>query len=361
MRDYLASTTKVPPFGPTNAAIMGVGEAPGGEEIDHNPPRPFVGKSGQLLGNQSGRAGIPKRKMFLTNLSPLRPKGNKFVRLIGNEELTFGLEALKEDILRVNPKVIIAFGGWPMYYLTGQCGLKNNKPNPGSGILARRGSVYENTLVEGGPKVLCTLHPAYVYRTPKVKPFFVHDLGRAKEESLFRDIRYPPYELLVDPPDIDVLVTEAMQSEWISFDIETFGPGEMSCFGFTFDGKRAIVLTFQNPYAWQWAKQVFECQAKKIAQYGTYDCMFLEFFYGWKKTNFAHDTYIGAANLEPGFPKGLDFLTSINTTFAFYKEERKEWKKTGDYHTLWDYNAKDVISTWITAMTQMEEIRELYG
>ena len=77
--------------------------------------------------------------------------------------------------------------------------------------------------------------------------------------------------------------------------------------------------------------------------------------------NYTYDTYIGAANLMPEFPRGLDFLTSIYTWFPYYKQERKVWKEEGDLDILWNYNIKDIIATYQIAMAQMVELKELYG
>ncbi len=45
----------------------------------------------------------------------------------------------------------------------------------------------------------------------------------------------------------------------------------------------------------------------------------------------------------------------------YYKEERKRWKRTMDLSLLWQYNAKDVIATWLIAFEQMKDLEEVYG
>jgi hypothetical protein len=187
------------------------------------------------------------------------------------------------------------------------------------------------------------------------------DLARAVRHINIEGLGYPEYEVLVDPPNLPEIVEEMCAADWLSFDIETFGPGNMSCFGVTDSPDRALVITYQNSGGFEHARRILESPAKKIAQYGTFDCNFLHHFYGWKVQNFAFDTYVASAELMPEFPRGLDFLTSVYTDFPYYKEERKIWKESMDLSMLWGYNAKDVVATWIIAFEQMKELEELYG
>lgn len=359
----------VPAHGPRDAVIMGVGEAPGGDEERWGFP--FVGKSGSLLSDYLARHGVRRNvrnaesgkvdsEIFLTNISKYRPHQNRFRYLRGTDELERGLDELRDEIIDVDPNVIIAFGGWPLWYLTGHAGTKNNKLVPGTGIMNYRGSILPCSLVEG-KKVVACMHPAFILRSYGWHGVFDYDLGRAVRESAFPEIRYPEYEVLIDPPNLEEIAQEMMQAEWLSFDIETFGAGQMSCFGVTDSLDRVLVITFQCPGGFDVARRIFESPAKKIAQYGTYDCNFLRHFYGWKVRNYAFDTYIAAAELMPEYPRGLDFLTSIYTDLPYYKEERKVWRESMDLTMLWNYNAKDVWATYKIAMEQMKDLGELYG
>jgi len=154
-------------------------------------------------------------------------------------------------------------------------------------------------------------------------------------------------------------------ADFVSCDIETFGPGELACVGFADSDSRGLCITCQCVGGFDIAQTLYESPVPKIFQYGTYDTSFLRHFYGWEVGGYydgvGFDTYVAAATLMPEFPRGLDFLTSIYTDFPYYKEERKVWKKDGDLMTLWKYNIKDIIATYITAMEQMKELKELFG
>jgi DNA polymerase len=334
---------------------MVVGEAPGAEEEREGVP--FVGLSGSLLNRYLERHGVFRNfdsnrfDVFATNLCKYRPYKNEFRHLLDSRELEEGIEELKAEIEEVDPNVIITLGNEPLKYLTGE-----------SGIMKWRGSVLPCSLIEG-KKVYATIHPAAILRMYGMNPVFNLDLGRAVEQSEFPEIKYPEYECIIDPEPSRLwsLVDEMVEAEWLSIDIETFGPGNMSCIGFADREDRGLCITFQCPGGWEAAKTIYEHhKAKKLFQYGTYDINFLDRFYGWQVGNYAFDTYIAAAELMPEFPRGLDFLTSVYTWFPYYKVERKVWKEEGNLDILWNYNIKDIIATYQIAMEQMKELEELY-
>lgn len=349
----------VPPIGNENAKIMLVGEAPGREE--ELSREPFVGRSGQLLTRYLERNGVRREDVFLSNLCRYRPKGNRFESVLGSQALEDGLNELAEEVERVNPNVIVALGGYPLYYLTGM-----SKKAPGSGITSWRGSILQSTERFGSRKVIPTYHPAYILRAWRENPIFNFDLSKVVKDSEFPELRLPNYKSYIDPdPDILVeLLDEALDAPWISTDIETFPNHTFSCIGFCSSPWWGVCITYQRPDLWHYLQTMWESSTPKILQYGTYDISFMRFFYGWKiggyYSNVGWDTYVATANLLPDFPRGLSFLCSLYTRFPYYKEERKVWKETGDMTVLWEYNIKDVIATYQIACEQMKEVSELY-
>lgn len=373
--------TYIPAVGSSDAKVMCVGEAGGKDE--EREGEPFVGRSGQLQTLYWDRLGVKRSSMWLTNLSKYRPNRNKFVNLVGTPELEAGLSELREEILTVDPNLIVAYGGWPLYYLTGKCGNK-----PGSGITNWRGSVLPCTLVQGY-KVLATYHPAYILRNWKWHPVFDFDLRRAKKEMADKDFHYPEYDIFladndashpnyIDEGRLADLVGQMGEAPWLEVDIETFPDRTMSCCGFSDGPGRTLIITFRRPGGWKWVRDLMASEARKIFQFGTYDATFMQRFYnfssesfyvqyeGWGREaleirNHGWDTYVAAATLMPEFPRGLDFLTSVYTNFPYYKEDRKEWKTSQDLNILWEYNAKDNIAEYITAAKQMREIESQFG
>lgn len=342
--------TYVPNMGSREAKIMFVGEAPGKEEEAQREP--FVGRSGQLLTRYIQRHGLQRENVYLANLCHYRPKNNKFRFAEGTDELSSGIAELKSDIESIRPNVIVALGGYPMYYLSGKTGA-NGKP--GTGITNWRGSILPGSLVEG-TKVIPTVHPAFVERAWKWHPIFAFDIERCVGDMEFPELNLPAYESYIDPPEdlLLSLVSEIHSADWVSVDIETFGD-TLACVGFCCDEAWGLCLTCETS-SWEIAEGLLHSPTAKIFQFGTYDINYLKHFYGWETTAYAFDTYIAAATLMPEFKRGLDFLTSIYTRLPYYKEERKIWKESSDLNTLWEYNVKDIVATYLIAMKQMEEL-----
>lgn len=73
----LAETRKKAVFGegPFDAPAMLVGEAPGADEDELG--RPFIGRSGRLLSSLMEEAGLPREKLFITNMVKCRPPENR--------------------------------------------------------------------------------------------------------------------------------------------------------------------------------------------------------------------------------------------------------------------------------------------
>lgn len=176
---------KIKGFGPSNARIMVVGEAPGESEIRQH--RPFVGSSGKVLDDMLAEVNIPRASCFITNVSQIRPNANKIETFFGKKKdnilrlhgrypfppITDGLAALKLDILRLQPDLILTFGGTSLWALTGK-----------SGIQAWRGSVmYADEADSSLPHILVvpTWHPSAILRDWGLRATAMVDLRRAKD------------------------------------------------------------------------------------------------------------------------------------------------------------------------------------
>jgi len=365
-------TQRVPFEGPDEYNIMLVGEAPGAEEVGQG--RPFVGRSGQLLERYLERNQVTRSQVKLANLCKFRPgqHHNKFEALLGSTQLEDGLGELGEEINRTRPNVVIALGNWPLYYLTGKCGLDKSKPKPGSGILLYRGSRLPALSKFGGEdqKVFVSLHPAYITRVWGWNPVFNLDLTHAVEDSAYPELNYPKYEEYIDPDPSSLhdLVHESLSTDWISCDIETFPDRKYSCIGWAYEYKgvmKGVCITYDRPDLARFAREVWISDTPKILQFATYDAPFMDRFYQWKLGGYydgvGWDTFVASASLLPDFPRGLDFLVSIHTRFAYYKSDRKVWKQEGDMNILWKYNIKDTVGTHAVAIAQMGEMKELFG
>ena len=151
--------------GNPEAKIMIIGEAPGADE--DRMGLPFVGAAGQLLDKMLAAIGFDRQHVYITNILPWRPPGN---RTPSYEEVTLLWPFLRRHIQLKAPQVIFALGGSSAKLLL----------NTTNGIIKLRGQVQEIDFGDAGKPnvipVLPSLHPAYLLRAPKMKQQAFHDL-----------------------------------------------------------------------------------------------------------------------------------------------------------------------------------------
>jgi uracil-DNA glycosylase family 4 len=140
--------------GAERARLMIVGEAPGRDEDLSGVP--FVGPAGQLLDKMLAAIGLGEADVHITNTVYWRPPGN---RTPSPQETQACRPFLDRQIELVGPKVIVLMGGAAANSLLGVPG----------GIMRLRGT-WRDIEIGGRPiKVLPTLHPAFLLRSPAHK------------------------------------------------------------------------------------------------------------------------------------------------------------------------------------------------
>ena len=159
---YETRTKTVPGQGAMNPDIMFIGEAPGADEDLQGLA--FVGRAGQLLTKMIEAMGYKRDEIFIGNILKCRPPGN---RPPMPDEMEKCLPYLKEQIVLIKPKVIIALGA------TAVKGLLNTT----TGISKLRGS----WLSFEGIDLMPTYHPAYLLRNPPAKKEVWEDLKTVLE------------------------------------------------------------------------------------------------------------------------------------------------------------------------------------
>jgi uracil-DNA glycosylase len=154
--------------GAPDAKLMLIGEAPGGEE--DRIGRPFVGKAGQLLDRMLATIGLDRSKVYIANVVPWRPPGNRTPTL---QETAICLPFIRRQIELVAPRIIVCLGASSAQTLLG---VKE-------GITRVRGKWFDYALGEGTIPALAMLHPAYLLRQPAQKRWAWRDL-RALSKAL---------------------------------------------------------------------------------------------------------------------------------------------------------------------------------
>lgn len=145
--------------------IMLIGEAPGAEEDREGLP--FAGRAGQLLNRMLGSIGLERSAVYIANIVPWRPPGN---RAPSAQEIAICLPFITRQIELVNPQVIVCLGAASAQALLNI-----------SGILRGRGQWRDYSLPSGTTiPAMPTLHPAYLMRSPASKRHVWADLRQIR-------------------------------------------------------------------------------------------------------------------------------------------------------------------------------------
>ena len=147
--------------GNPEAEIMLVGEGPG--EQEDLVGKPFVGRAGQLLDRMLASIGLDRSKVYIANMVPWRPPGN---RDPSPEEMALCTPFLLRQVELVAPKLLVTLGNVPTKSLFATT----------NGITRMRGQWRDLTLGNHPVRALATLHPAYLLRTPASKALAWQDM-----------------------------------------------------------------------------------------------------------------------------------------------------------------------------------------
>ncbi len=148
--------------GVPGSRVMFVGEAPGADE--DRIGRPFVGRAGQLLDRMLNAIGLDRQKVYIANVVPWRPPGN---RTPTPQETQTCLPFIQQQIHLANPEFLVCLGASAARTLLGVEG----------GIMRARGSWFDYPHQVGREiRALAMLHPAFLLRQPAHKQFAWADM-----------------------------------------------------------------------------------------------------------------------------------------------------------------------------------------
>ena len=140
--------------GNPQSRLMLIGEAPGAEEDRQGLP--FVGRSGQLLDRMLAAIGLDRTKVYIANIVPWRPPGN---RTPTPQEAAVCQPFIERQIALADPDILVCLGGPSAQALLGTK----------DGILKSRGRWTTYDTGSRRVRAIATLHPAYLLRQPLQK------------------------------------------------------------------------------------------------------------------------------------------------------------------------------------------------
>lgn len=273
---------------------------------------------GKIEGLCGGKGeGIPGYPALLASKYPLRKYESELTRL-------------GDEIIALDPNLIVCLGNTPLWALTGR-----------TGIGKLRGTTCVSTHCVAGYKLLVAYHPSAVLRQWELRSTTVADLSKILIERETTEVIRPQCEIWIEPDldDIETFFsTHCVAGSLISVDIETAGTS-ITCIGFAPRRDLALVIPFLDTRkpgrsywataeaerrCWELIRAVLEDSAvKKIFQNGLYDMAFLLRSYGVRTLGASEDTMLLHHALQPESLKGLAFLGSLYTSHGPWKSERK--------------------------------------
>ncbi|HVL71166.1 MAG TPA: uracil-DNA glycosylase [Beijerinckiaceae bacterium] len=147
--------------GTPGGRVMIVGEAPGADE--DRMGKPFVGRAGQLLDRMLAAIGLDRSQVYIANLVPWRPPGN---RTPTPQEAAICRPFLDRQIELADPDFLVCLGAPATQALLGTK----------EGILRARGRWFPYRTGRREIRGLAMLHPAYLLRQPAQKRLAWRDL-----------------------------------------------------------------------------------------------------------------------------------------------------------------------------------------
>lgn len=142
--------------------LLLVGDGTGAEEDKLGLP--FVGPAGQLLTNILAAVEISREEVYLTDVVKCYPSEN---RPPTTAEITTCVSHLQEQIIRINPRIIVCLGTVAAQALI----------DPTAQVAKLRGQWFER----GGRRIMATYHPATLLAEQAKKRPVWHDMQKVRD------------------------------------------------------------------------------------------------------------------------------------------------------------------------------------
>lgn len=388
MTELSSQFAKTFSFGPSTADVFVVGEAPGAQEEVAGVP--FVGPAGDQADLMLAESGflnpeflrMPRdmardalraqrgQTIFVSNVCKYRPPENKIdhffldsKRKKPNALITEGIQELKDEISQVEPKLILAMGGIPLWALTDN-----------QGITKWRGSMlwyhYQNRDGLARKALLMpTYHPSAILHEWSWRPIAIHDMRRAKAALDAGTWPDRSVSYLIRPSFTDVMDcygtllrranerTEDNPLELAS-DIETRSQ-YITCTGLAWSDREAICIpafsreapagyfTLDEDVAlWSRERELLRHpRVSVVGQNYLYDSQYFARRRGFLP-RLRHDTIAMQQTAWPGLPRSLAFMSSMYCReHVYWKDDGKEDDPKIPQEKKWAYNCTDTTRT----------------
>lgn len=341
---------RVLPYGPLDAVICVVGEAPGYEEVEHG--RPFCGRSGRLLRQYIRRTahagpGLCPDDIYYDNVYPYYPPGGKIANVEAETLAEYSERLCNRLRALAHLRVIVPVGNTALKALLGF-----------DGITKHRGSIYQWE----GKKVISTIHPAAVLRGQSHwQRRCMLDWERIAWEATKVEITRPARHHEISPTVqyVQDFYERALHADYLALDIETKpSEGRILCVGFSVRPDESLVLTWDVEWQRAWIERLCALPNVKVGWHMQYDRWWLTNF-GVPLNGAIVDGMGVLHTLWPTDNVSLAYAASLYTNEPFWKDTQKEDDdKTADenFERFKTYCGLDVTTTLEITLTLLPQL-----
>jgi len=340
------TSPKVKDMGSKKSGIIFIGEAPHTEEIKQG--RPFVGRSGKLLGKLLEKIGINREEVVVANalkcmIIPDIPKS------VVNQAMKCCKPYLEDTILIANPKLIVCLGDNALKQLMGR--------NVGA-ISKQRGRILEYN----GSLVIPTFHPAYVLRGchpefPDIDESIMYSRERLilKDFMLIKEVMNNGVKPIENkhgdyiPVSARQFRTQFAKSKILAFDVEWEGD-KLLCMSATDTEGKAFVYTIWNNLIPKDVRTVLENpDIIKVVANRPSDEVMLSKLAGCNVKGTINDVFLMAHLIDENIEKiSLEYLANTYSSLNYIKDVAKGKRlnlSELDFESLREYSGIDADAT----------------
>ena len=299
---------RVEPYGPRDAELVIIGEAPGTEEA--RVGQPFVGPSGKMVRDALIKLGVDPETVYWTNVVKEYKAGNPTPTI---EEIKVALKELKVELAALpNKRWILCVGAEAKQAITGS---KESILKTQGQLLTPRKDL-EIALEK--QTIMAVMHPAYVLRnnSPANNAMFLSVMGAyvAQAKPQVAEVVKHRTELFGMHMDVRAsLDIEATPVPWWHEDFKLISAAV------SFDGQTAYTFDLRNPDDLRALRLLSEePDIKWVMHNGKYDRQAL--LSKGIDFNLTFDTMTAQYLIDPDQKKGLEFLSGIYLGLPPYKD-----------------------------------------
>lgn len=346
--------------GPANANVAVISDYPDNKELLSGEV--LAGYAQYYIKNIFEDTGVRPNDIYYTSIIKDRitapPKGtNPLAHIEKTRDIRPDIKLLVDEIRAIKPNVIVPLGEVALRVVTG-----NDNVRKLAGSILRVGSGFA---VSNYIKVIPMLHPRDLrkeYSQTFNCSVYARRVAKYAHRTDFPEQKWRT-EVIRNATRLGEYFDKNKDAKRKVTDVETYF-NFITCIGFCCDGELGISVPLLEKSITDLEHAMMYKQIAKFLWEGTFTNQNIGFDIGQLENHQFYiggvggDTMLKAGVLYPELDKNLGYLNSLYTEIPYFKDEGKEFNPLVN-DKLYEYNAKDCISTWQIDEAQDKEMVEL--